>query len=291
MNLKEALKHYKGIVDNNLTCYIPKGIPENLAESMEYSLIAGGKRIRPILLLMVCDYYKIGREISLPIAVSLEYIHTYSLIHDDLPAMDDDDYRRGKLTNHKIFGEAMAILAGDALLTQAFEIVCNVEGLESNKRNEIIKILATSSGANGMIKGQVLDIENEGKILDEELLVKIHENKTGKLLIAPLLISAILCDFKNNEKNAIENYGKYLGLTFQITDDILDVCGQFEEMGKMAGRDEKLSKATYVTIKGLEEAKNLAKNYADLGVKVLKDNNLELPFLVEIINYLLTRKS
>lgn len=291
MNLKEAIKSYKEEIDKSLTNYIPESTPENLAESMEYSLIAGGKRIRPILLLMVCDYYKVNREISLPIAVSIEYIHTYSLIHDDLPAMDDDDYRRGKLTNHKIFGEAMAILAGDALLTQAFHIAANIKGLEPHKKVEIIKVLAQSAGSAGMIKGQVLDIENEGKIIKEEDLFEIHENKTGKLLLAPLLISAILCDFNDNEKKAIENYGNYLGLTFQITDDILDVCGQFEDMGKMTGSDEKLSKATYVTLKGLEEANKLARHYSGLGVKALKDSNLDLPYLVEIINYLLSRKS
>lgn len=291
MNLKEAIKWYKEDIDKSLTYYIPKDTPETLAESMKYSLIAGGKRIRPILLLMVCDHYKVKREISLPLAVSIEYIHTYSLIHDDLPAMDNDDYRRGKPTNHKIFGEALAILAGDALLTQAFDIASNIKGLDPLKKVEIVKILAQAAGAVGMIKGQVLDIENEGKILSEEKLFEIHENKTGKLLLAPLLISAILCDFNEKEKRAIENYGKYLGLTFQITDDILDVCGQFEEMGKMSGSDEKLSKATYVTIKGLEEAEKLAKHYSELGAKALKDCDLDLPYLFEIINYLLNRKS
>lgn len=290
MNFKEVVKAYKTEIDNNLCSYIPKDVPENLAKSMEYSLQAGGKRIRPILLLNVCDHYKVPRKISLPLALSLEYIHTYSLIHDDLPAMDDDEYRRGKLTNHKVFGEAMAILAGDALLNQAFEIVSEVEGISAEKKVEILKILSKSSGASGMIKGQVLDIENEGKILKEESLVEIHANKTGKLLLAPLLIAGCICDFNENQRKSIEEYGKYLGLTFQITDDILDVSGDFESMGKLTGSDEKLSKATYVSLKGLEGAKELAQQYAQMGISSLKQCDLDIPFLVEVMNYLLIRK-
>lgn len=288
--LKDKLKEYKQLIDENLPAYIPLDSPRTISSSMEYSLVAGGKRIRPILLLMVCDEYGVSREISLPLAISLEYIHTYSLIHDDLPAMDNDDYRRGKLTNHKVFGDAIAILAGDGLLTQAFSIVASVPELDDRKKNQIIKVISDCSGPAGMIKGQVLDMENEGKVINEEMLVNIHNNKTGKLLMAPLIIAGILCDFSKEQLRGIEDYGKYLGLTFQITDDILDVCGEFEETGKAIGSDEESEKATYVTICGLENAKGLAKKYADLGIKQLEDSKLNLPYLKEIINYLLDRK-
>ncbi|SES62801.1 polyprenyl synthetase family protein [Anaerobranca gottschalkii] len=290
MELKEVLKDYKDFIDNHLCQFIPQDVPENLAKSMEYSLKAGGKRIRPLLLLLICDHYKISREISLPLALSIEYIHTYSLIHDDLPAMDNDDYRRGKLTNHKVFGEGMAILAGDALLTQAFNIISEVKGLSAEKKVKVISILSEASGPCGMIKGQVLDLENEGKILTEEELKEIHNNKTGKLLLAPLKMAAEVCDLKDCEKKALIKYGEALGLTFQITDDILDVCGNFQDMGKLTGSDEKLQKATYVSIMGLEKAQKLAQYYVQLGVNALKEGNLQIPYLKEILTYLLNRK-
>jgi geranylgeranyl diphosphate synthase type II len=290
VELLEVLKGYKELIDNNLCHFIPQDVPENLAKSMEYSLKAGGKRIRPLLLLLVCDHYKISREISLPLALSIEYIHTYSLIHDDLPSMDDDDYRRGKLTNHKVFGEGMAILAGDALLTQAFNIISEIKNLSADKKIKVISILSEAAGPSGMIKGQVLDLENEGKILTEEELKEIHINKTGKLLLAPLKMAAEICDLKDEEKKALEKYGESLGLTFQITDDILDICGNFQDMGKLSGSDEKLQKATYVSIKGLEKAKELAQYYAQLGVEALSEGNLQIPYLKEILTYLLTRK-
>ncbi len=290
MELKDNLKKYKEIVDRNLVKYLPNGIPSNLFNSMEYSLVAGGKRIRPILLLVVCDKYGISRDISIPVAVSIEYIHTYSLIHDDLPSMDDDDYRRGKLTNHKVFGEATAILAGDGLLTEAFNIVANINNLNDRTKIEIIKILSHASGPNGMIKGQVLDIENEGKLINESTLMEIHENKTGKLLLAPLLIAALLCNFDEREKKGISDFGRFLGLTFQITDDIIDCCGKFEETGKLVGSDEKKDKATYVSIHGLESAKNIAKDYIEKGITSLRESNIDIIFLDELITYLLNRK-
>lgn len=288
--LKDKLQEYKNIVDENLLKFIPDEAPKKLVKSMEYSLSAGGKRIRPILLLMVCDEYSIPRDISLPIAVSIEYIHTYSLIHDDLPAMDDDNYRRGKLTNHKVFGEAMAILAGDGLLTHAFSIVASIDSLDPNKKNKIIKLLSDFSGPTGMIKGQVLDMENEGKIVTEDKLIEIHNNKTGKLLLAPLLIASVLCDFTQKQLNGIKGYGKCLGLTFQITDDILDFCGNFEETGKPIGSDEQNNKATYVTIYGLNKARELALKYASQGSKYLEESQLVIPYLNKIINYLVDRK-
>ncbi|WP_353892371.1 polyprenyl synthetase family protein [Proteinivorax hydrogeniformans] len=291
MDLKQGLAQYKEIIDNNITRFIPENCPPKLKESMEYSLKAGGKRIRPALLLMVCDHYKVSRELSLPVACSIEYIHTYSLIHDDLPAMDDDDFRRGKPTNHKVFGEAIAILAGDGILNTAFEILSNLEGIDPKIQVKLIKELSVSAGITGMIKGQILDIEGEEKQLTSSQLADVHRYKTGKLLTAPLKMAASLSKLDKETAEALYSYGDHFGMAFQITDDILDVCGSFESLGKAVGSDEKLSKSTYVTLHGLDKAKLMAKEHVQQGIKELEDNDIKVPYLPQLLTYLLNRKA
>ncbi|WP_350344673.1 polyprenyl synthetase family protein [Proteinivorax tanatarense] len=291
MELKEVLNKYKQLIDENIASYIPAECPTKLKESMTYSLEAGGKRIRPALLLMVSDHYKVSRKISLPVACAIEYVHTYSLIHDDLPAMDDDDYRRGKPTNHKAFGEGIAILAGDGILNIAFEILGNLEGVDSKLKVRLIKELSSSSGVSGMIKGQVHDLEGEGTNLNGAQLEDIHKYKTGKLLTAPLKMAAYLSNLDDKAVNALADYGYHFGMAFQITDDILDVCGDFDSLGKSVGSDEKMDKSTYVSLYGLEKAKEMANSHIQKGVNELSINNISVPYLPELLTYLLDRKA
>lgn len=225
-----------------------------LKEAIAYSFQAGGKRIRPLLLLAVLDAYNIPIEKGLKTASSLELIHTSSLIHDDLPCMDDDDYRRGQLTNHKVFGEATAVLAGDALLVNAFELIASDPLLQPEQRVALVKELAIASGANGMIGGQELDIENEERALTLEELQMIHAHKTGKLLEFALVAGAIIAGASLTEQSYLRHAAQEIGLAFQIKDDILDVIGDQAIIGKATNRDLKNHKTTYVSLLGLKEA-------------------------------------
>ena len=229
---------------------------EQLKESMLYSLEAGGKRIRPRLLFAAYDYYGlIYNEDMFKVAASIEMVHTYSLIHDDLPAMDDDDYRRGKLTNHKVYGEATAILAGDALLTDAFYLLTKTH-FSTSTIVELIRVLSQAAGSSGMVAGQMLDMESENREVTYDTLKRIHRKKTGCLLTAPLMMAAIIAK-QNPEK--MEKLGEHLGLAFQIRDDILDVIGTKDELGKNPHQDEKANKSTYpkqLTLKGAKQVLN-----------------------------------
>lgn len=264
--------------------------PSILGESMRYSLLNGGKRVRPVLMLACADVLGIAQDDVLPFALALEMIHTYSLIHDDLPAMDNDDFRRGKPSSHKAFGEANAILAGDGLLNEAYAICLN----EASKGENYItagKVLNECAGIYGMIAGQSADIYYSAQDVEvsEKELSYIYEHKTGKLLLAPIIIPCIL----NNNKNYAEfdRFGKLLGLLFQMTDDILDVTGDFNALGKSIGKDEAENKLTCVRLYGLEGAKIRAELCASECHSVLETINGNTEFLKELVDYVLNRSN
>lgn len=229
-------------------------------DAMKYSLAAGGKRLRSVLALSVCELLGGNKNDVLPYACAIEMIHTYSLIHDDLPAMDNDDYRRGIPTNHKVFGDAVAILAGDALLNKAYELMIShimQTGEHSKDYARAMNVIAVSAGAEGMILGQTIDIESEGKTISNETLEYMHRCKTGALIKAPVLAAASICAATPDEYECLGKYAESIGLAFQIKDDIMDVKGSLEQMGKPAGSDAAANKSTYVTLYGLDRAMEL----------------------------------
>lgn len=260
--MDRTFDEYKALIDEHLMDFIPnidnKSI--SLYESMKYSLTAGGKRVRPVLLLAACEFAGGNVKEAVPYACAVEYIHTYSLIHDDLPAMDNDDLRRGLPTNHKVYGEALAMLAGDGLLNCAFEAITKdmLLYLDSpdkiKKRIKAANEIAKGAGCRGMIAGQVSDIEAENALASNELLEYIHLNKTGALFTAAIKAGLYLGNGTPEMISDFTKYGENLGLAFQIADDILDVVGTTEELGKEAGSDEKQHKNTYISINGLEAA-------------------------------------
>ena len=268
-------------------------LDEKIYQAIEYSLMSGGKRIRPVMMMAAADAIgtpNMNGEKFLSVASAIEMIHTYSLIHDDLPAMDNDDYRRGKLTNHKVFGEAMAILAGDALLTLAFEVITRQKNVKYPVLLEVVKELSEAAGASGMVGGQVIDLESENKHIDLETLKKMHLGKTGALFRASVRAGAILANASAQKLSALTDYAEKFGLAFQITDDILDVEGQEETIGKPVGSDERNLKSTYVTLTSLAEAKRLAAAAVEDALDAIKDFDANADFLREIVKYLLTRK-
>ena len=262
--------------------------PQILGESMAYSLLNGGKRVRPVLALATAELLGVAKEDIMPFALALEMIHTYSLIHDDLPAMDNDDFRRGKPSSHKAFGEANAILAGDALLNEAYAI-CFRECLKGDKQILASAFLNECAGANGMIAGQSADLlfSQSGKEVSEEDLTYIYAQKTGKLLLAPVVMASILSGNKNYI--VLEQFGKLLGRLFQMTDDILDVTGDFQELGKTVGKDEKENKLTCVRLYGLDGAKIRADMCAKDCHTVLEGIDGDTTFFNEFIDYILNR--
>ncbi|CDO01937.1 Farnesyl diphosphate synthase [Oceanobacillus picturae] len=264
-------------------------IPEVLKESMLYSVEAGGKRLRPILLLASYEAYADKLEKALPTAVALEMIHTYSLIHDDLPAMDNDDFRRGKPTNHKVFNEATAILAGDALLTYSFEIVGTDTGLSDEQRIRLVRMLAQVSGPTGMVGGQLLDMEAEDRAVSLEELERIHTLKTGELLRFAVFAGAYIAGANEKQLAALEKFAYYLGLIFQVQDDILDVTGDQEKLGKPVGSDEENQKSTYPKLLGLKGAQNRKDYYVIEAKKALQLAGAEGSTLMELTDYFSNR--
>lgn len=259
MNFKEYLKEEQKFVEQGITQYLDElTYPQVIAEGMKYAVLNGGKRLRPILLFMTLDILGCDRLKGVPTATAIEMIHSYSLVHDDLPALDNDDYRRGKLTTHKKFGEAEAILIGDALLTHAFYVIAQKNSfLNPSQIVEIIKLTSEYAGINGMIGGQMVDIASEGKKIDIETLKYMHSHKTGKLLKLPVECGSIIGNASILEKDSLIKYSELIGLAFQIKDDILDIEGTFEEIGKPVGSDLTLEKSTFPSIIGLEESKKL----------------------------------
>ena len=288
---KEQWKERIGLIEAALVQELEKEnalVPE-LADSMEYSLTAGGKRLRPILLMAAADAVGAKGTDFIQAACGIEMIHTYSLIHDDLPAMDNDDYRRGKLTNHKVYGEAMAILAGDALLTQAFEVILRQKNASPEVLLQVVNEMSIAAGPNGMVGGQVIDMLSEGKRIPMEELRKMHMGKTGALFRAAIRSGAILAGATEEQLMALTTYADRFGLAFQITDDILDVVGDEAVIGKPVGSDERNNKSTYVTLTSLEEARRLAADTVKEAVEALTIFGDRAKFLRELVEMLLER--
>lgn len=281
----------KKIIEDFLQKRIAKKGISKVDEAMEYSLLAGGKRIRPVLLMATAEALGVKGYNFLPVACGLEMIHTYSLIHDDLPCMDNDDYRRGRLTNHKVFGEAMAVLAGDGLLTLAFEVMLEQKNVDPKVLIEVVREVAMCAGNFGMVGGQGLDLENEGKYITAEELRTMHAGKTGALFIAAVRSGARLANASDNELLALTKFADLLGLAFQITDDILDVEGTTEEIGKPAGSDEKNHKSTYVSLYTLEGAKALAEKTVNEALQCLDIFGENADALREITKLMCNRKN
>ncbi|WOV88890.1 polyprenyl synthetase family protein [Sporosarcina oncorhynchi] len=261
----------------------------NLKESMLYSVDAGGKRIRPLLVLAVLEDFMKTSEDALKVACAVELIHTYSLIHDDLPCMDDDDYRRGKLTNHKVFGDATAVLAGDALQTLAFTILASLEEVDAKKAIQLVGLLAEASGAKGMVGGQVLDMEGEKSTLTLDQLEEVHLHKTGALLSFCIEAGAILADASEEETAALRQYSKNIGLAFQIKDDILDVTSTTEQLGKPANSDMASEKSTYPSLLGLDGAKQQLQKYHENALESLSFLKRESSLLKLFADYIVQR--
>ena len=263
-------------------------IDEKILQAMEYSLFAGGKRLRPVMLMAAADAISGNGEKFLPTACAVEMIHTYSLIHDDLPAMDNDDYRRGRLTNHKVFGEATAILAGDALLTHAFDIMTRQE-TEPATLIKVIREISQASGIAGMIGGQSIDLQSEGKRLNLKNLRRMHLGKTGALFRASIRCGAILAGANDEQLNDLTQYAENFGLAFQITDDILDVTGDEKILGKPVGSDKRNEKSTYVTLMSPDEARILAELTVETAIDALKNFDDEADFLRALVEFLIKR--
>jgi geranylgeranyl diphosphate synthase type II len=268
--------------------------PNSLLEAMNYSLQAGGKRLRPLLLFATLFGFKKNPELGLQVATSLEMVHTYSLIHDDLPSMDDDDLRRGKPTNHKVFGEAHAVLAGDALLTYSFQLLADLEhdDITNEMKIKLIKLLGVSAGPEGMVGGQVADLEGENKSLSINELEYIHERKTGRLLEYSILAGAILANASDHQIDHLRGFAYHLGLAFQIRDDILDIEGTEEEIGKPVGSDEYNHKSTYPSLLTLDGAKGKLAEHINLAKQSLSlVENMDQSYLAEICNLIAERKN
>ncbi len=294
-DLKAYLLEKRAQVDSALDDYFPEahGLTADLIAAMRYSLFAGGKRLRPILCMAGAE--AVGGEGShvLPVACALEFIHTYSLIHDDLPLMDDDDLRRGKPTNHKVFGDAIALLAGDGLLTEAFSLMSSsyaTQRMAPGPLLEAIDMISRAAGHDGMVGGQVVDMQWERKKADLDTVKFLHSHKTGALITASVTSGAILTGARKSEIQSILSYGEKIGLAFQISDDILDVEGDSETMGKMAGADEEKGKTTYPSVLGLEESKKAQTELVQDAVQSLKAFGEKAEPLRQIAYYIIERK-
>ncbi|OGW35775.1 MAG: polyprenyl synthetase [Nitrospirae bacterium GWC2_56_14] len=297
MDLKQYLKERCQLVDAALDRYLPREdeLPVSLHKAMRYSVFAGGKRVRPILMLAASETVGGSVNQALPAACAMEMIHTYSLVHDDLPAMDDDDFRRGNPTNHKVFGEAVAILAGDALLTQAFVLLSNAENLSLVSPEQLLAVvqeISRCAGSHGMVGGQVVDMESEGsREIDLATVQYIHTHKTGALIKASVKAGAILGGADEVSLAALTSYGEAVGLAFQIADDILDIEGTTEQLGKDAGSDQARGKATYPAIMGLSESKRRANELVGMALQFLARFDEKAEPLREIARYIVARQS
>ena len=296
MNFKRYLQSRQRLVEEALQRWVPQEdtFPPEVHKAMRYSLFAGGKRLRPILALAAAEAVGGSREDALPLACALELIHTYSLIHDDLPAMDNDDLRRGKPTSHKMFGEALAILTGDALLTEAFFLLARpdlMKRVPPRRRLRAIWEVARAAGSLGMVGGQTMDILCQGKEVGKELLEYIHTHKTGALIAAAVSGGAIIGGASSREYKALSKYGKKLGLAFQIIDDLLDIQGNVNQMGKAVHKDNILKKVTYPAFLGLQESKRLAQNLIAEAILYLQIFDKRADPLRELAKYIIKRSN
>jgi len=295
MDLDLYLKKKKKIVDDFLGNYVSvkkkqKGCPSELCDAMGYALMAGGKRVRPVL--AIASYEAAGGRSKsiIPVAASLELIHTYSLIHDDLPAMDNDDFRRNKPTTHKVFGEGTAILAGDALLTDAFHIISKTKA-DPETLIKVIQELSCGAGPEGMVGGQTVDLMLEGEKAGKKDLLYIHTHKTGALILASIRIGAIMAGCSRAQLRALTEYGEKIGLAFQVADDILDITGTKEELGKTTGADDARGKNTYPSTFGLEESQKIAEKLVNDSLKAIQYFNEKAEPLAAIARYIISRRN
>lgn len=287
-NLNEKLTKYNNLVELKMREYLAKKeIPAELQDAMSYSVFAGGKRLRPALVLASSELFCNDLSKALPFACAIEFIHTYSLVHDDLPSMDNDDYRRGRLTSHKVFGEDKAILAGDGLLSYAFDIMLkNCTDINTLKA---AKYISEAAGVNGMVAGQWVDVSSNGKKIDEKTMHYIHMNKTAALIIGAIKAGAACGGAGEKDIAHMEEYGREIGYTFQIIDDILDVVGDEESLGKATGSDAANQKTTYVTLFGLEGAKKQAEMHTNIALKIMEQYGEKSVFFTELALFLLSR--
>jgi geranylgeranyl diphosphate synthase type II len=290
-SLEDFLSTRTAIVNQALDHYLPKASarPATIHRAMRYSLFAGGKRLRPALCLAAAEACGGKDSDALPVACAVECIHTYSLIHDDLPSMDNDDFRRGKPTNHKVFGEGIAVLAGDALLTQAFEIAADCQGWPRYSHQAIIQEIARASGSLQLIAGQVADLEGEGKKISAGALRYIHERKTSALLCCSVRLGGMSANCSAAQLSALTDFGYHVGLAFQVIDDILDVTQTSEQLGKTAGKDTQAQKATYPSIVGMARSRKIAKDLTGRAFEALKPFRRKAAALEALAEFLLKR--
>jgi len=295
LNFKAEMNEKKLFIDSELDSLIPaeSEYPQIIFKAMRYSVFAGGKRIRPVIILAACEMLGGNIKKAVPFACAMEMIHTYSLIHDDLPALDNDNFRRGRLTSHKAFGENIAILAGDALLSHAFEVMAKATAEESEYQPAFAKAMyaiANGAGVNGMLTGQVVDVISDGKKLNKETLDFIHLNKTAAMIQAAFKAGAYLGGGNDEDAQRLSMAGCKIGMAFQIQDDILDVTGSFEEIGKPVFSDEKNQKTTYVALVGIDESKKKVETLSQEAIEILGTYGEKAEFLSELTRELIKRK-
>jgi geranylgeranyl diphosphate synthase type II len=294
VNFQDELNKKTTEAENIIRQYLPKetGFAKTLAQAMNYSMLAGGKRLRPLLIKETYTLFGGSEQVVEPFMAAMEMIHTHSLIHDDLPALDNDDYRRGRLTTHKVYGEAMGVLSGDALLNYAYEVM--LEGFSMTEYPDrvirALQVMSAKTGIYGMLGGQSVDVENDGKPLEREMLDYIYQNKTSALIEASMMTGAILAGAKEEQVEKIRLAAKDIGLAFQIQDDILDVTSTKEELGKPVHSDEKNHKITYVTLMGLEKAAERVASLSEEAIDILKGLTERDGFLCELTAWLVSRK-
>jgi len=290
LTLESFIKERKEQIDKILPEFIEKlNAPATIKNAMLYSINAGGKRLRPIFVLAVLHSYEKDEKIGYPAACAIEMIHTYSLIHDDLPCMDDDDLRRGKPTNHKVFGEAMAVLAGDGLLTESFRVIAEQKELSAEKKVRLIEELTKAAGAEGMVGGQAVDIEGEGKSLTLSELEYIHHHKTAKLLAYSIMAGAILADAKEEEIEKLAEFAYHIGIAFQIRDDILDIEGKEEIIGKPVGSDTSKQKTTYPSLLTMDGAKEKLIEHINKAKEILYTLSINTTLLENFCDLIASR--
>lgn len=292
-DLQEYFSEKRKQIEAALDRFLPQEdqYPQILFRAMRYSVLDGGKRIRPVLVLAACEAVGGDSEKALPTACAVEFIHSFSLIHDDLPALDNDDFRRGKPTNHKVFGEAMAILAGDALLALAFETITKTEGVPANTILDVTRRIAAAAGTGGMVVGQVVDMESEGRKIELETLEFMHSHKTGALIEACIVCGGLLGGATSEQLAALSLYGRKIGLAFQIVDDILDLEGEQEKLGKTVGSDLRKQKSTFPAILGLEKSKEKALQVTQEALKALESFDMRAEPLRAIARFIVERKT
>lgn len=294
MNFQDELKRRTDEIEEMFRSFLPaeEGFARTMAQAMNYSMLAGGKRLRPMLIQETYRLFGGTEKVAEPFMAGMEMIHTHSLIHDDLPALDNDDYRRGRLTTHKVYGEAMGVLSGVALLNYAYETMLQAFSLTEDQDRVIcaLKVMAEKTGIHGMLGGQSVDVENDGKPLEKEMLDYIYRNKTSALIEASMMTGAILAGADEQQVAVVEEAAGNIGLAFQIQDDILDVTSTDEELGKPVHSDEKNNKVTYVTLFGIEEASRQVELLSEKAIKLLKSLNKNNEFLYLLVKKLINRR-